>query len=620
MTITNVSDFIKQSLSKLSDDDIIKNLKELKENDGITKIKDFDKIMYYFMKSKTFMKYIYVEYTTFKYIEIFEYILNMHPNNGIYDDEQMLYLCERGILNKLLLEKLINKGYILKYEHIVAYLSKIMEINKYNHIETMKSNIRYIIQVFVNRKNIDEKEYVDISKYQTICNDSGYILFDSLYFQQTECVNLDENDKNYIKKFIEKFNFFYQFYDRLMISNDVGIVLPFFNVNWDIKNNIIQKYYKNKDIYDIKIFEDFVKANKFYEKLIGLDFYEILLDPIFKWKFESRYKQLDTDLNSKFICNFYYNFEFYVAQNIHDKYIEIFDYYNQKFDNVIDKLKNINNKITLNKELINSDFCDGICKKYDIKKINMGDINESTKNININLFQIMYSGDYNTELLNKCVKLKFNKETINFLLITKRINFDNETLRYAIYTQNLDVITHMLDNKYIGNDTDLLHLVDGGQFKTDLCNLYKKYNILISDNVYKELRMRNLEVNYQYCINGHDTNHMYDLDEQIKSEKLQIFPFNTYNSIDWTFYYDKAKTIDWTFYYDKAKKGELTLEMITKIHHVVGATGIQHLLRLYMEFNKNNTNVNIDTTDDNKIENKPKKIIKKIVKKVKDIQ
>ena len=65
--------------------------------------------------------------------------------------------------------------------------------------------------------------------------------------------------------------------------------------------------------------------------------------------------------------------------NINESCVDYSASIRNNFDNVIDKLKNINNKITLNKELINSDFCDGICKKYDIKKINMGDINESTK-------------------------------------------------------------------------------------------------------------------------------------------------------------------------------------------------------------------------------------------------
>ena len=182
---------------------------------------------------------------------------------------------------------------------------------------------------------------------------------------------------------------------------------------------------------------------------------------------------------------------------------------------------------------------------------------------------------YNTELLNKCVKLQFNKDMIDYLLKIKNINFNNETLRYAIYNKNLDVITHMLDNKYIGCDTDLLYLVDG-QIKSHLLDLYKKYNILISDNVYKELMMRNLEVDYTYCINGDNIKHMNQLDEQIKVEKNKIFPFNAYHN-----------NTNLIFYYEIAKKGELTLEMISKIHHVVGATGIQHLIRLYMEFNQN---------------------------------
>lgn len=576
MTITNVSEFIKQSLSKLSHDDISKNLKELKENEGITKIKDFDKIMNYFMKSKTFMKNIYDVNIMFKYIEIFEYILDMHPSNGIYDDEQMLYLCERGILNKSLLEKLVNRGLILKYEHLASYLSKIMDINIYYNMEQMILNIRYIIQVFVDRKNIDEKEYVDISKYKTICNDSGHILFDAIYFKQIESVNLDDFDKNYIKKFIKKFHFFDQFYDRLIDSSYKGIFFPFLNSNWNIKNNIIQKYYKNKEKYDINIFEKYVSDNSFYHKLIGLDFYELLFDPIFESKFESKYKYLDAKSNTHFICNFYNYFTLKYEKNIFNKYSELFDYYNKKYSDITNKLKNINDKIILNDILLKCEHHANICNLYKIKKINIDEINESNNDIDKNLFEKLYSGVYNTELLNKCVKLQFNKDMIDYLLKIKNINFNNETLRYAIYNKNLDVITHMLDNKYIGCDTDLLYLVDGGQFGADLLKLYKKYNILISDNVYKELMMRNLEVDYTYCINGDNIKHMNQLDEQIKIEKKNIYPFNTYH--------DRT---DWIFYYEIAKKGELTLEMISKIHHVVGATGIQHLIRLYMEFNQN---------------------------------
>jgi hypothetical protein len=88
---------------------------------------------------------------------------------------------------------------------------------------------------------------------------------------------------------------------------------------------------------------------------------------------------------------------------------------------------------------------------------------------------------------------------------------------------------------------------------------------------------------------------MNNLDNKIQEEKNKIFPFNTYHNYT-----------DWTFYYDLAKKGELTLNMICKIHHMVGATGIQNLIRLYMEFNK----------IEDKIEDKPKKNIKKVIKKV----
>ena len=50
MPIFSVSDITAKPLSKYLQEDIIKDLDELKQNGGINKKSDFDKIMKYFMK------------------------------------------------------------------------------------------------------------------------------------------------------------------------------------------------------------------------------------------------------------------------------------------------------------------------------------------------------------------------------------------------------------------------------------------------------------------------------------------------------------------------------------------------------------------------------------------
>ena len=593
MPIHSITDIVKQPLSKYSTENIIKDLDELKQNGAITKIKDFDKLMTYFMKSKSFMKYIYTFDTSFNYAQIFEKIIDMHPENGIYTDEQMLYLCQKISISKKLMETLLNRGYNMKYEHLVAYLSGILNMSIYNNYDFIKENIYYIIKAFVDRKNISEDEYVDISNYNNI---ESYILFRPYYFKQSLCVEMDESDKKFMSDFITKFKHFDKFYNHLICYEQKSIVLQLTsNHDWIIRNDILNKY-KDDDVF----LNDIINHLGIHHHLVGLDYYEIILDPIFEKQFNNKYSNLNYENNTIFICNFYNYFCFTVAPDLYDKFTDFFEYYNKKFDNIIDRLKKINNKITLNNYLITSSNYKKICNIYALEKINIEKLDASQRNINVNIFEQMYSGEYNTELLNKCIKLNFNNELINFLLKNKQINFDNETLRYAIYTRNLGVITHMLDNKYIGSDKDLLYNIYSGQFSIDLRNLYKKHNILITDEVYKEFKMRSISINYQFCINGENNEHMKKLDEELEKEYNKIFPFNTYNNCT-----------DYTFYYDMAKRGELTLDIISKIHHVVGADGIKHLIRLYMEFNHNITNNIIKQIDE-----KPKKIVKKIVKKV----
>ena len=373
---------------------------------------------------------------------------------------------------------------------------------------------------------------------------------------------------------------------------------------------------------DEHIFSNILKTNNICKNLCVLNYYEIMFDPIFQEKLESKFKNHDETFNTNFICILFETFSFSIQDDIYVKFQDFFEFYNNKFYNIVDRFKKLNNKIILNNRLLNCKHYNEICKKYDINKITINDINNTQSSLKPEIFESMYSGEYNTELLNKCIKLKYNQKLIDYLLKTKQINFNDETLRYAIYTRNLAVIQYMLDNKYDGKDTDLLY-GESGQFSIDMRKLYKTYNILISDKVYKELKLRKYNVLYDMCINGDDIEHMKKLDDEINKEQVKIFPFDTYHN-----------NTDWTFYYDMAKNGELTLEIISKIHHVVGADGIKQLVRLYMEFNqfnqlnqfnqsnqsnqldqlnqqKNNT---IQNTQEN-IE-KPKKIVKKIVKKV----
>jgi hypothetical protein len=606
MTIYSIADIVKKPLSKYKVDEILFDLDDLKQNGGITKINDFIKLMNYFMKSKTFTKNMgnmgNVDTYIF-YAEIFDKIIDMHPQNGIYMDYQMQYLCDNGIINKSLIEKLIHRGLKMKYIYIKSYLT-VLQYEPICNKEETKTNINYIIKTFVDRKDIQEDEYLNIPEIYEITIESQ-ILFNTVYFKQANYIMMADDDKNYIRDFINKFRFFDKFYNKLVNKHSVFEIN---DIEWKNNYDIMNKYISDN------IFANTLNLNNICKNLCILNYYEIMFDPIFQDKLESKFKNNDETFNTSFICFLYETFSFKIQTDIYIKYKDFFEFYTNKFSNIVDKFKKLNNKIILNNKLLNCKYYVDICKKYDINKITINDINDTKSSLSPEIFELMYSGEYNTELLNKCIKLKYNKNLIDYFLKTKQINFNDETLRYAIYTHNLIVIQYMLDNKYNGKDTDLLY-AESGQFSIDMRKLYKTYNILISDEVYKELRLRQYNILYDMCINGDDIEHMKKLDEQINQEHIKIFPFNTYHD-----------NTDWTFYYDMAKNGELTLEIITKIHHVVGATGIKHLVRLYMEFNQfNQLNEQKNNTIQNIIENnkspemqteKPKKIVTKIVKKI----
>ena len=590
MPIYSITDITKKPLSKYETHEIIKDLNELKQNGGITKVKDFDKLMTYFMKSKTFMKYIYSMDVANKYAQIFDTIIDLHPENGIFNDDQIVYLYQKPAINKSLIEKLVNRGYIMKYEHLLLYLTSISNINMYhNNNDNLGANINnYIIKVFVDRKHISDEEYVDITTYFDKDPD-GDILFNYIYFTEATYIGFLPIDKNYIRDFILKFRFFNIFYNKMVNFTDSGICIPLSFVKLIIRDEIANKY------IDDCIFQNIFNSTV-SNSLRILNYYEILLDPLLYKDFKSKYCNLDADLNTKFICNLYHDLYFTVEDSIYAKYKDFFEYYDNRFNNLINEFKKINNKIILNNNLILSEYRTQICNKYNIGNITIDNIDNSTKNITTDMFEKIYSGEYNTELLNKCIKLNFTETFINYLLKTKHIDFDNETSRYAIYNENISVITHMLDNKYIGSDKDLLYCVYSGQFSMSLRQLYKKHNILISDDVYKQLKLRNSYIDYDLCINGEDINHMKKLDDEVDSEKQKIFPFDTYHD-----------NTNYSFYYDMAKRGELTLDIICNIHHIIGVDGIKHLISIYMEHNQNKSEEKIKTT--------VKKIVKKIVKK-----
>ena len=76
MPIFSVSDITNKPLSKYTKEDIIKDLDELKQNGGITKKQDFEKLMKYFMKKK--FKYVYRYESLNDYRNIYEKIYTLH--------------------------------------------------------------------------------------------------------------------------------------------------------------------------------------------------------------------------------------------------------------------------------------------------------------------------------------------------------------------------------------------------------------------------------------------------------------------------------------------------------------------------------------------------------------
>ena len=126
-----------------------------------------------------------------------------------------------------------------------------------------------------------------------------------------------------------------------------------------------------------------------------------------------------------------------------------------KFSKITDKFKELYDKIMINEYMIgnhiSNDIFDSIIEKYKYNPLTLNDLVYKLKHITQYQFQKLYFGEYNTDLLNKCIELRYNKEIIDYLLITKKINFNTETMRSAIYSRSLSVVTYLLDNKYKEN-------------------------------------------------------------------------------------------------------------------------------------------------------------------------
>ena len=96
MPITSVNEIIKKPLSKYNLQDILKDLQELEQNNNIKKIQDFDKLFYYFQKSKTFFNKSYTKDEYIQITNIFIKILDMHPMQDIFSSEQIYFLFEKN--------------------------------------------------------------------------------------------------------------------------------------------------------------------------------------------------------------------------------------------------------------------------------------------------------------------------------------------------------------------------------------------------------------------------------------------------------------------------------------------------------------------------------------------
>lgn len=571
MNIFSVNDIIKLPLSKYTEDKLIEDLDKLKQNGGITKKQDFDKLMKYLIKKKYRCVYSFNTPYLTKWRIIYEKVYDMYPE---FTDSQIYYLFQNLLINKALLINLIKNKFIFQFKYIYIFIKRLSfyAINNTDLNNTDFELIYYIIDKFLDRTDIDPEEYnyyVEEYKKLTIFTLNSYC---------KEMKNIDF-DKIYVKNFIVKLNLveeFIEFYTEKLI-----------NVNDTIYNDFD---YAEKNNINLEIFNRYFIGNKFHWfnifDFIFTDFHE---------KFKDKLISLDIDKFTTFVAVIFNIFCIEIYQTDYDQYISFFDLYNKKFKELIENIKNIRKKININ-TIGNFTNIKQILEYFEINALNLDDINKNTYLIGKILFEQYYKGEYNTELLNRFIKYSFGKEMLDFLLKEKNIPFNSDTLRYAIYKNNIYVIEYLLDNKYPASDKDFLYC-NSGTFLKQMCDIYKKYNILMGDDVIRKIyfKIYGYRLNNEYYINGENTEHIQKILAECDEELKKIFPFSTYHN-----------NIDYIFYYDMAKRGELTLDVILKMHHVIGTPGMKELIELYMEFNKSDNSDNSDK----------KKIIKKVVKKV----
>lgn len=568
MPIFSVNDITAKTLSKYEYTDIINNLEELKQNGGITKQQDFNKLMKYFMKKK--FKNIFHYNNLDNYRNIYEKIYEMYSD---FSDSQLYYLFEHLLVNKELLIKLLVNNFQFNFRYIYIFLEKLLESNPSIDIKA-REEINYIIDKFLERKLIEPEEYnFDYNKKHSY----------QVFFNYCKELNKINFNKEYVKNFIIKLNFLDDFINHIttnlihVVSNNFDDLLDFTKSN-NISDVIIQKYSIHSKYFWFNIFD-----------LIFTDFYE---------NFKIKLNSLSIDEFTTFIIVIHNIFCIGIDTINFNLYNHFFENYNKKFDELIEKIKNIRSEINI-KSMQNYNNIVEILKNFKLIDLYLDDIC-SKYYFNKFIFQNCYKGEYNAELLNRCIKYKFNQEIIDYLLKEKNIDFNNETFRYSIFAENIVMIKYLLNNKYLASDKDLLYCVNGGNFFKEMYMEYKKYNILINDDTARELYFKFYKVTIpkEYYVNGDNDEHMNKLFEDCDKEFKKIFPYETY--------YNKT---DYAYYYDIAKKGELTLDMILKIHHVVGTDGMKNLIRLYMEFNNINQQKKI-------VKRVIKKVIKKVVKKI----
>ena len=460
MPIFSVSDITNKPLSKYTKEDIIKDLDELKQNGGITKKQDFEKLMKYFMKKK--FKYVYRYESLNDYRNIYEKIYEMYPD---LSESQIYFLFKNLLVNKGLLVKLELNKFHFKFEYIHAFLNNLSIYN----IKESKEDIYYIISKFVERENIDEKEYqIDYEKYNKLkCN---------IIFSYCKEINKINFDKKCVKNFIIK----------LDLSDD------FINyITQDLTNTTFNDFEDfGEFVKSINIPTNIVRQHSIHNKIFWLNIFNMIFTE-FNESFTDKLNLLSIDKFTSFIIVLFNIFCFSLSTQDYETYEIFLTEYNTKFDDLMNKIKNIRNKISIN---YNNANIHKILKHFVINDLYLDDINKEHNNLDKTLFEQSYKGEYNTELLNRCIRYSFGQEMIDFLLKEKHINFNSDTMRYSIYKQNLYVIEYLLDNKYLASDKDFLNC-NNGTFLKKMCEIYKKYNILISDDIARQLYFKLYKVN-----------------------------------------------------------------------------------------------------------------------------